>query len=199
MAEYYNQKAVTVEQAILRWFLSDGAGALVLSSKKPDRPCLQIVDTYLESVGVGIEPSMRLMVGSNNPRPLDFYEKGSHHLTQDFQVVSKLAPDLFKEGMEAMTEKTQLDLNTVKCFFANIPTKHLMDEAKKRLRYEKFNNPDLPFYTPLAIRGYPGAPAVVISLDEYMKEVELQIGDRIASFVTESSKWMHAGFIMEYC
>ena len=199
MAEYYNQKAITEEQAILRWFLSDGAGALVLSSKKPDRSCLKIVDTYLESVGVGIEPSMRMMVGSINSRPLDVYEKGLHHLIQDFQVVSKLAPDLFRKGLKSMFKNTKLDTDTVKCFFANIPTKHLMDMAVNKLRYKDFKNPDLPFYTSLATKGYQGPPAIVIGLDDYMNEDELQIGDRIASFVTESSKWMHAGFIMEYC
>jgi 3-oxoacyl-[acyl-carrier-protein] synthase III len=60
------------------------------------------------------------------------------------------------------------------------------------------NNPDLAFYTKLATRGYPGAPAIVIALDEYIHSADLTPGDQLVSFVTESSKWMHAGFILEY-
>lgn len=198
-SEYYNQEKITEGQAILRWFLCDGAGAFVLTSQKPDHPCFKLVDTYLESVGVGIEPSMRMLIGASNSNLPEIYANGLHHLIQDFQVVSKLAPDLFKKGMETMIEKTNFDLTKVKCFFANIPTKHLMDLAIKKLRSETFKNPELVIYTRLATRGYQGPPAVVIALDEYIHNTDLKQGDYIASLVTESSKWMHAGFIMEYC
>lgn len=198
-SEYYNQEKITEGQAILRWFLCDGAGAFVLTSQKPDHPCFKLVDTYLESVGVGIEPSMRMLIGAINTNLPEIYANGLHHLIQDFQVVSKLAPDLFKKGMETMIEKTNFDLTKVKCFFANIPTKHLMDLAIKKLRSETFKNPELVIYTRLATRGYQGPPAVIIALDEYIRNTVLKQGDYIASLVTESSKWMHAGFIMEYC
>jgi len=198
-AEYYNQQALTEEQAILRWFLSDGAGALVLTSHKPEPSCLKVVDTYLESVGTGIAPSMRMDFGASKWKISDIYEHGWHHLTQDITTVSKLAPDLFGKGIKAMLEKTQLDVSTVKCFFANIPTKHMMDLAVKNLKINDFKNPDLVFYSKLATRGYQGAPAIIIALDDYMKDPPLRPGDRIISFVTESSKWMHAGFIFEYC
>ena len=52
-SEYFNQKVMTEEEAVLRWFLSDGAGALVLTSEKPGKIPLKVADTYLESVGLG--------------------------------------------------------------------------------------------------------------------------------------------------
>jgi 3-oxoacyl-[acyl-carrier-protein] synthase III len=198
-AEYYNQKVLTEEQAILRWFLSDGAGALFLTHNKPESSCLKIVDTYLESVGTGIKPSMSVSVGAVNWKLPEIYENGWHHLTQDITTVSRLAPELFRKGIQAMLAKTQVDVSTVKCFFANIPTQHMMDLAMKKLKKNDFNNPDLPFYTKLATRGYQGAPAIIIALDDYLQSPPLQPGDRIISFVTESSKWMHAGFILEFC
>lgn len=197
-AEYFNQKAITEEQAILRWFLSDGAGALIISSERPSKKGFKIVDTYLESVGLGIPPTMKMMIGAENHIIPDFYEKGLHHLTQDIKTVSKIAPDMFVKGLNTMIEKSKLDVGTVKCFFANIPTKHLMDLAVKSLRRD-WNNAKLPFYTKMATCGYQGAPAIVIALDNYINETELKEGDRIVSFVTESSKWMHAGFIFDYC
>ena len=198
-SEYYNQKVLTEEQAILRWFLSDGAGALVLTSDKPESSCLKVVDTYLESVGMGIEPSMRMPFGAGKWKISDIHEHGWHHLTQDITTVSRLAPELFEKGIKAMLAKTRLDVSTVKCFFANIPTKHMMDVAVKNLKKNDFKNPDLTFYSKLATRGYQGAPAIIVALDDYMKDPPLKSGDRIISFVTESSKWMHAGFIFEYC
>jgi len=198
-AEYFNQKALTENQAILRWFLSDGAGAMVLTHHKPESACLKVVDTYLESVGAGMEPAMKMSFGAVNWKILDIYENGWHHLTQDITSVSKIAPELFGKGLKSMLDKTQIDISTVKCFFANIPTKHMMDLGVKNLRKNDFKNNDLVIYSKLATRGYQGAPAIIIALDDYMKDPPLKPGDRIASFVTESSKWMHAGFIFEYC
>jgi 3-oxoacyl-[acyl-carrier-protein] synthase III len=197
-ADYFNQKALTIEQVILRWFLSDGAGALVLSPEKVSDFSLKVTNTYLESVGLGIEPSMKMGVGIDNAHPLEIYEHGYHHLVQDIGTVSKLAPKLFKQGFDQMIRKTGLKLKEVKCFFANVPTKHMMDELASRLRKD-FDYPNLPFYTKLATRGYQGPPAIIIALDDYLHETKMSPGDRLVSFVTESSKWMHAGFILDYC
>ncbi len=196
-AEYFNQKALTEEQWILRWFLSDGAGALVLDGDPAGRPALVVEDTYLESVGVGIEPSMRMNVGATNWKPTEIYAGGHHHLVQDLKTVAKTAPELFRKGLNTMIAKTGLDVNTVKCFFANIPTMHMMDMAATGIRKD-WGNPDLPFYTKLSSRGYQGAPAIVIALDDYLRETGMEEGDRLVSFVTESSKWMHAGFVLRY-
>ena len=72
-----------------------------------------------------------------------------------------------------------------------------MDVVVKRLRKEL--HPGLEFYTKLSTRGYQGAPAIIIAIDDYLRETDMRPGDRIVSFVTESSKWMHAGFILDYC
>jgi 3-oxoacyl-[acyl-carrier-protein] synthase-3 len=196
-AEYFNQKVMTEEQVILRWFLSDGAGALVLSSNKPAKPCLKVLDTYLESVGVGLEPAMKMLIGASRSNVLEIYKNGWHHLTQDLKTVAKLAPELGRKGFRRMRGKCNFDPSKIKCFFLNIPTKHLMDTGVEIIKTE-LNNPDLYFYTKLSTRGYPGAPAIIIALDEYLHETSLNPGDLLVSFVTESSKWMHAGFILEY-
>lgn len=195
-SEYFNQKALTLEQIVLRWFLSDGAGAVVVEPRRKKPADLRITDTYLESVGLGIEPTMKMVAGAANPNLLDVYEKGLHHLVQDISTVSKLAPDLFRKGFDQMMAKTGLKVRDITCFFANIPTKHMMDELMYYLRKD-FQCPDLNFYTKLSRRGYPGAPAIIIALDEYLQEVGVRPGDRLVSFVTESSKWMHAGFILD--
>lgn len=197
-AEYFNQKALTEEQAILRWFLCDGAGAMILTANKPVKTALKVVDTYLDSVGVGIAPTMRMQIGSAKWDIPDIYEHGWHHLVQDLKVVANTAPDLFGKGIHTMLDKTKLDVTKVKCFFANIPTKHLMDLAVKNLKRD-FKNDDLPFYTKMSSRGYQGPPAIIIALSDFMKEESMTPGQYLVSFVTESSKWMHGGFILELC
>jgi len=195
-AEFFNQGVITEQQAVLRWFLSDGAGAMVITPDKPAQGGLQVVDTYLESVGVGIEPTMKVMVGAHRSEPREIFEHGWHHLTQDLQTVSRVAPELGAKGFGEMLRQWDLDLSKLRCIFLNIPTKHMMDMGSKTARKTLGRN-DIPFYTKLSTRGYPGAPAIVIAMDEYLSENDLAVGDQLLSFVTESSKWMHAGFLFE--
>jgi 3-oxoacyl-[acyl-carrier-protein] synthase III len=196
-AEYFNQSVITEEQVILRWFLSDGAGALVLTSERPGSPALRVLDTYLESVGMNVEPSMWMNVGACHWNTREIYETGGHHLTQDLKTVARLAPELGAKGFVKMLDRWQRDLSKVKCCFVNIPTKHMMDLAAAELE-RLTNNANIPIYTKLSTRGYPGAPAIVIALDGYLSETRLERGDQLLSFVTESSKWMHAGFVLDY-
>jgi 3-oxoacyl-[acyl-carrier-protein] synthase III len=140
---------------------------------------------------------MMMPFGVSKSNIHEIYSHGWHHLTQDLKTVAKLAPELGRKGVRMMLEKWNLDLSQVKCFFLNIPTKHLMDIGVKIVKTD-LKNPDLYFYTKLSTRGYPGAPAIIIALDEYLSETSLTHKDLLVSFVTESSKWMHAGFILEY-
>jgi 3-oxoacyl-[acyl-carrier-protein] synthase III len=194
-SEYFNQQALTEEQAILRWFLSDGAGALILTSDRAHAK-FRINHTYLESVGTGIAPTMRMEVGAIRWNHQEVYKNGWHHLVQDLSTVMKLAPELGENGLDRMMKKTGIDVESVKCFFCNVPTMHLMNLVIQKTR-KKWNNPNLQFYSKIATRGYPGAPAIIIALDEYINDSQLASGDVIVSFVTESSKWMHAGFVLE--
>jgi 3-oxoacyl-[acyl-carrier-protein] synthase III len=196
-AEYFNQSVITEEQVVLRWFLSDGAGALVLTSERPASPALKVLDTYLESVGVNVAPSMRMNVGACHWNMSEIYKTGGHHLTQDLKTVARLAPELGAKGFVQMLDKWRQDLSKVRCCFLNIPTKHMMDLAAGELK-RLTKNADIPIYTKLSTRGYPGAPAILIALDGYLSETALERGDRLLSFVTESSKWMHAGFVLDY-
>jgi 3-oxoacyl-[acyl-carrier-protein] synthase III len=197
-SEYFNQAVMTEEQAVLRWFLSDGAGAMMLTSDKPVHPCVKVSDTYLESVGVGIKPTMHMMIGAAHANLKDIYDHGYHHLTQDIKAVAELAPKLGAECIKIMFKKWGLYENShkVRCLFLNIPTKHMMDIGADLLRKE-LGVADIPVYTKLATRGYPGAPAIIMALEDYFKDMPLKPGEQILSGVTESSKWMHAGFLME--
>lgn len=197
-AEHYNQKIIEKNQIILRWFLCDGAGALVITAN-PDqgRRRLRVVDTYTESVGLGLGPDMYCLAGGQRINPLETYEHGWHHLTQDFENVGKLGLRLSREAVEHMVAKTGIDPHGVKYFFANIPTRHLNDlfveDVKKVLGLEH-----LIFYTRLGDRGYPGPCAIVIALDEFFRETTPDVGDVMMSVVAESSKWMFGGFVLEY-
>jgi 3-oxoacyl-[acyl-carrier-protein] synthase III len=197
-AEHYNPKVLEKSQVLLRWFLCDGAGALVVTSDPSiGQNRLRVVDTYVDSRGLGLGPDMYCRVGGHRVQPLEVWENGWHHLTQNFDQVAALGAKLCVEATDRLMERVGMDWQQVKYAFLNVPTKHLHDLGVEEARKAK-RNPDLEFYSKLADRGYPGACAIIHSLEGFLSEVRPEPGDILGSVVVESSKWMFAGFVLEY-
>jgi len=196
-SEYFNQKVMEKSNVLLRWFLSDGSGALVLSANPDLGPSrLKIVETYNESMGLGLGPDMYCPLGGQRVRFLEVYEKGWHHLSQNFDTVAKLAVDLGKKAADRMMDRLGMNWQDIKYFFMNVPTRHIHDHVVSDLREAK-NVPGLQFYSKLADRGYPGPCAIIQGLDGFLAECHPAKGDLVMSVVAESSKWMYAGFVLE--
>jgi 3-oxoacyl-[acyl-carrier-protein] synthase-3 len=202
-AEYYNQPLVDKESLFLRWFLCDGAGAVVLSADPPaSGPALVLEQTYIESIG-GSKPSMMF---NHRPaywmNPMDEFNTARHHLRQQFR--NSLATGLFQEeggsiffhGLERMLKQSGIAAGSIRYFQVNLPTRHIAESVSAECAMLGISPSAL--YTRLDELGYSGPPMVFICLDRILREERLARGDRIASFVTEVSKFMQAGYVIRY-
>lgn len=202
IAEYYNQQLVRKEELFLRYFLSDGASALVLKAEQERTGHgLYLCNTYMESTG-GKKPSA---MGNRRPaywmNPREEYEKGYHHLAQMFQEelranFHEADGSVFLNGLKRMLALYPVDPRKIRFFQVNFPSKHIselvMDECAK-LGIDRNR-----LYSKMATMGYIGPPMAFLSLDMIRKEETLNPGDIILSFVTEVSKFMQAGYILNY-
>ncbi|MBP7735846.1 MAG: 3-oxoacyl-ACP synthase III family protein [Spirochaetes bacterium] len=199
-AEYYNQPLIRKEDLFLRWFLCDGAGALVLESRDMKGNGLYLDHTYMESVG-GKKPSS---MGNRRPaywmNPRDEYERGYHHLSQMFQHLQSYFHDpdgtVFAKGLKRMIDAYHIDLSRLRFFQVNLPSKHISDLVLEECA--ALGIPAGTLYTKIAKMGYSGPPMVFICLDRILREEKLVDGDLILSFVTEVSKFMQAGYALTY-
>ena len=199
-AEYYNQPLLDKESLFLRWFLSDGAGAVLLSTTPGHSKGYEVEQTYIESLG-GHRPSLMF---NERPalwlNPKDEFASGKHHLKQRFK--NALATDSFQEkdgsifmnGLKRMLKEKDIDILTVKRLQINLPSKHIAESLKDEL--EAAGIPASVIYSKLDRLGYSGPPTALICLDKIVREEPLMPGDRVASFVTEVSKFMQAGYAL---
>ncbi len=199
-AEYYNQPLIRKEDLFLRWFLCDGAGALVLERRDNKSNGLFLDHTYMESVG-GKKPSS---MGNRRPafwmNPREEYERGYHHLAQMFQHLQSYFHDpdgtVFSKGLRRMIDTYHIDLSRLRFFQVNLPSKHISDLVLEECAALGIQPGTL--YTKISKLGYSGPPMVFICLDRILREEKLDDGDLIVSFVTEVSKFMQAGYAMTY-
>lgn len=199
-AEYYNQQLLDKESLFLRWFLSDGAGAILLTADRNLASKYELEYTYVESIG-GKKPSLMF---NQRPgywmNPKEEFEKGYHHLRQNFR--NALSTDIFQEpdgsifykGFKRMLEKHKIPIDAIKMFQINMPTKHIVDSIIRE--FNTLGIPEEAFYTKLDVLGYNGPPMALVCLDKIIREETLNSGDYIASFVTEVSKFMQAGYFV---
>lgn len=201
VAEYYNQPLIKKEELFLRYFLSDGAAALVLKSDNQKSNGFYIEHVYMESVG-GNKPSA---MGNKRPaywmNPKEEFDKGYHHLAQMFQEelrsnFHEADGSVFLKGLKRMIAKYDIDLTNLRFFQVNFPSKHItevvMDEC------QSLGIPRDTLYTKMSTMGYIGPPMALLCLDKIKKEEKLNNNDLILSFVTEVSKFMQAGYAIRY-
>ncbi|MCP4265034.1 MAG: 3-oxoacyl-ACP synthase III family protein [Candidatus Brocadiaceae bacterium] len=201
MGEYYNQEILTREDVFLRWFLCDGAGALVLTSKDVKGSYVSVENNYMESIGGKREPLMYNRRPAHPINPVREYEEGLHHIRQTFKNL--LGSETFRDdrlqdrsiifsGFKRMVEKFQIDLSKLRYLQINLPNKNAVEAILDEI--EEINIDRSTLYTKLDKLGYCGPPMVFICIDQILKEEPLEHGDLILSFVTEVSKFMQAGF-----
>jgi 3-oxoacyl-[acyl-carrier-protein] synthase III len=197
-AEYYNQPLVDKESLFLRWFLCDGAGAVILTSNRELSAGYELEHTYIESVG-GKRPSLMF-----NERPALWlppnqeFAQGRHHLRQNFRnalstsVFQEQGGSVFFNGLSRMLTRGSIPVDKIKLFQVNMPTRHIIESIMDEC--VAIGIPRSALYSKLHDLGYCGPPMVFICLDAILREERCDAGDRIVSFVTEVSKFMQAGY-----
>ena len=200
-AEYYNQPIVKKEELFLRYFLSDGAGAVVLEADRPGESGLYVENVYMESAGGNKPSAMKNRRPAYWMNPKEEFEKGYHHLSQMFQ--DELRRNFHEEdgtvffnGLKRFLSKYPADLSRLNYFQVNFPSKHISELIIEECESLGISKDTL--YTKMSGLGYSGPPMVFICLDQILREEPLANGDLVLSFVTEVSKFMQAGYMMKY-
>jgi 3-oxoacyl-[acyl-carrier-protein] synthase III len=201
VAEYYNQALVDKESLFLRWFLCDGAGAVVVSSSPTEGAQSPLVEsTYLESVGGRRSSLMFNRRPTHYLNPRDVYDQGLHHLRQRFrdalatEVFQEEGGSIFYKGLCRMLERADVPLQQIRFLQVNMPTKHIVMSIMEECAALGISGEAL--FTKLDSLGYCGPPMALISLDQMLRDEPLEPGDRVVSFVTEVSKFMQAGYVL---
>lgn len=201
---YYNQPQMSKTQAMLRYILADGAGALFLEARDASSPNPpgEILGAFVESVG-GRRPAGMTAGGGvvdaavGDSPTLAVWERGSHHLDQDFAAVNRDAGPFLLNGVVRMVESLRLDPRTIQHFIWSTPTLQLYNDNIDSFCDKLGANRDQMKFR-ASKTGYCGGASILIHFDEMVRSGELQRGQRVLLHSVESSKWMSAGFVVQW-
>ena len=202
---YFNQPRMNKTQATLRYILADGSGAVMLEAQDPDQPGRlpgEVLGTYVESIGGNLKPAMTAgggvidVMSGKNPAQ-EVWERGSHHLDQDFFAVNRDAAPFLLEGVVKMLESHSIDPKEIDHYIWSIPTMQLYNGYVSKICERLGAEPEQMKFR-AADCGYTGGAAILIHLDQMVRSGELQRGQRAVLHSVESSKWMSAGFVLDW-
>ena len=200
--EFYNQEVIAKEDIFLRWYLCDGAGAMVFTAQDTMDTGFFLEDAYIESAGGKKRSAMYNELPNHVNSPLENYKTGAHHISQIYlsdmreHVLDENGKTVFYNALDRMLTAKNIDLSHLKYFVVNMPSRfvrsHIIEECLD------FGIEKEKFYSTIEKIGYTGPPAAIISIDKLLARQSFENEDLILSFVMEISKFMQAGFTLRY-
>lgn len=187
-----NPSQMAPNQGHLRWILSDGAAAVALEAGEPD---IQL-RVMLESSGVGKRSGMSLALGANYPDLRAAFESGSHHAVQDPRYALKEGIPHVLDGLERMLRALEVPASSIAHFIPSISSMQVARRLQSAVEHLGVR-PEV-WRLNFTRVGYVGSVAVLIMLDELVRQDAIAPNDIVCTVAEESSKWMYAGTVFRW-
>lgn len=198
IADYYNQEKITLENILLRWFLSDGAAAVILKAVDPAKDnCIKLTGVYNKSMGVNQEAGMWIFFGSANLNLPKVFQEGRHHFGQDYKTVNEKAPPLGAVGFRDLLTSLKLKASELNHLIITLPS-HSIEKTAKDLFLSDLSIPREIWFSNVAEKGYVGGGSLLSSLDDLISKGMFKKGETTICYAVESSKWMVGGFSFKH-
>jgi len=201
LARLEEQPYIAFEKEFLRWMLSDGAGAWLLSPRpRSQGPSLRI--DWIESVSYAhrIEACMyqgadKLEDGSLKSymdyQPQEILQQSILSIKQDVKLLSQHIVSFGFDKLKVICEKRGLDTAALTYFIPHISSEFFRPKIAAKLAQNGMAIPDEKWYSNLATKGNVGAASVYLMVDELFHSGRLKAGDTLLLVVPESARFSY--------
>jgi 3-oxoacyl-[acyl-carrier-protein] synthase-3 len=189
----------------LRWMLSDGAGAvLITDAPRPDAISLRI--DWVDLVSYANESEVCMYSGMRKAddgsiesfRTVDdgarLFREGFVSLAQDVRVLNDRMPALMRTAVERVKARRCLKADDIDWLLPHYSSNWFRQKLHDGMADLGLPVPFERWFTNLTTKGNTGSAAIYIMLEELMSSGKVQRGQRILGVVPESSR-MIFGFI----
>jgi 3-oxoacyl-[acyl-carrier-protein] synthase-3 len=200
VSEFHQEPLLAFENDFLRWMLSDGAGALLITdAPRKDGLSLRIDWVDLVSYANAAETCMYCggqkqkdgtLVGYRTVNDHDELARGGYlALAQDVRVLRTCLPMYVKEACLRAIRRHEIDPDQIDWFLP-----HYSSEGFRQPLYDGMaeNGMKIPFdrwFTNLKWKGNTGAASIYIILEELVSSGRVQPGQRVLCFIPESARF----------
>jgi len=200
-AEIEKEPIVAFEKDFLRWMLSDGAGAALLSPK-PNKEGLSLRIDWIESASFANQLETCMYAGGEKLEgggfkgwrdyPSDeILEKTLLSLRQDVDLLGENIVTAGNAFFLDIAKRRDVDVNDINWFLPHLSSEYFRGRIEEELIRTKIPIPQEKWYTNLGRLGNVGAASIYFMLEELFHSDKLKKGETILCMVPESARFSY--------
>jgi 3-oxoacyl-[acyl-carrier-protein] synthase III len=189
------------EKEFLRWMLSDGASAFLMTDKKNETG-LSLRVEWIDGVSYANKMEACMYMGSEKlaDGTLKSYMDYSPHevldhsilsIKQDVKLLSENIVPLGGVGLKAALDKHGVKSEEIDYFLPHMSSEFFKDKIFKRLIENGNGIPYDKWFVNLSQVGNVGAASSYLMVDELFHSGKLKVGDKLLLLVPESSRFSY--------
>lgn len=197
------QPEIAFEKDFLRWMLSDGAGAALLSSEpNKDSISLEIEWMMQKSYANELEACMYAgadkhdngsLQGWREYEPQQWLNQSIFAVKQDVKLLNdKIVEYTVEKPLEELVTSGKLDPESIDYFLPHYSSGYFRDKLYAGMQKVNCDIPQEKWFTNLTTKGNTGSASIYIMLAELFQSSKLKVGDKLLCYVPESGRFSTA-------
>lgn len=200
---------ISFDKDFLRWMLSDGAAAFLLSDK-PNKEGISLKIEWIEGFSFANEHEACMYMGAekNSDGTLTSYldytpqeatAKSIFSIKQDVKLLSKNIVLLGGIGLKQALDKHKLSTEEIDFFLPHLSSGFFKDKVHDQLIMNGNAIPYEKWFVNLSNVGNVGAASVYLMVDELFKSGKLKKGNKLLLLVPESGRFSYMYALLTVC
>ncbi len=209
LAQLEENPYISFEKEFLRWMLSDGAAAFLLSSKKNDN-ALNLRIEWLEGVSYANHMDVCMYMASEKLKdgslksymdysPEEIAAQSILSLKQDVKLLSENIVKLGGIRLKSLLAEKGVKSSEIDYFLPHMSSEFFRNKIADELVLNDNAIPSEKWFTNLDSMGNVGAGSVYLMIDELFKSGRLKKGEKILLLVPESSRFSYMYALLTVC
>ncbi|MGZ4056464.1 MAG: beta-ketoacyl-ACP synthase III [Bacteroidia bacterium] len=206
LKELEENPIIGFEKEFLRWMLSDGAAATLISNR-PNATGISLKIEWIEICSFANEVEACMYVGSEKDAegnlhgwtefsPKQWLEKSIFAMKQDARLLDKYIAQLGTKKYVELFKKHNVDPKSIDWFLPHISSEYFRSKVDDEMKKYGVELPQEKWFVNLSSVGNIGAASIFIALEELMKSGKLIKGQKIALTVPESARFSYANALL---
>lgn len=207
LIELQQNPFISFDKEFLRWMLSDGAAAFLLSDKK-NKTGLSLRVDWIEGVSYANEmESCMYMASEKMPdgtlksyldfTPEEIISKSVLSIKQDISLLSNNIVPLGAKRIKEIFDKKGLSADDVDYFLPHMSSEFFKSKIFDQMALYEKGIPYEKWFVNLSTVGNVGAASVYLMVHELFKSGRLKAGDKLLLLVPESSRFSYMYAMLE--
>lgn len=200
---------ISFEKDFLRWMLSDGAGAFLLSDKKNENGISLSVE-WVEGVSYAHEKETCMYMACDKEEdgslksyldysPAEIMSDSVLSIKQDVKLLGENIVPLGGIHLKSIFSRKGLNIEEIDYFLPHISSEFFRQKIAEKLKENGMPIPPEKWFVTLSNIGNVGAGSIYLMVDELFNSGRLKIGEKILLLVPESSRFSYMYALLTVC